>query len=396
MPLPSGQNTEFGSPNSTYTVSGIVYDRVTGSPLTAPKSIDHNTPEKIINQYYNPGGKAAAEENSANSTTSTEEERKTIKTRAPKRPLQPTLRYPSEILNDFTDYLQINVVEYSSSGKRFEQGIGFEDLVGKPGSRKNTGRKLIRSIILPIPSNVQDGNTVNYEDSRLNGLTGAVASAASDLMNVGFDNLGRDIAGIAGRLGGNLGGTGTAQDLLNKFFVSQAAGLVGGNLSVNSLLAREQGAIFNPNMELLFNGPTIRSFRFQFKMTPRSQKEGQEVRQIIREFKRSMAPKVTAVGNSDNNNLFLKTPDVFELTYRQGKENHKFLNKFKQCVLQDISVNYTGEGTYATYDDGTPVSMIMDLTFKELEPIYDTDYYTDKNDNNLNGVNLENTNGVGY
>ena len=326
---------------------------------------------------------------------------------APKRQLQPTLRYPYDILNDFTDYLQINVVEYTSSGKLFKQDeegkpiIKFGDLVGKPGSRKNTGRKLIRSIILPIPSNVQDGNTVNYEDSRLNGLTGAVASAASGLMNASFSNLGENIENVTKEFGKNMGGAGTAQDLINKFFVSQAAGLVGGNLSVNSLLAREQGAIFNPNMELLFNGPTIRSFRFQFKMTPRNQKEGQEVRKIIREFKRSMAPKVTAVGGpSGSNNLFLKTPDVFELTYRQGKENHKFLNKFKQCVLQDISVNYTGEGTYATYDDGTPVSMIMDLTFKELEPIYDTDYYDMrpgiKDDNNLNGVDLNNTNGVGY
>ena len=32
--------------------------------------------------------------------------------------------------------------------------------------------------------------------------------------------------------------------------------------------------------------------------------------------------------------------------------------------FENISVNYTGEGTYATYDDGTPVSMIMDLTFQ--------------------------------
>lgn len=320
-----------------------------------------------------------------------------ISKEAPKRPLQEQLRYPYDILNEFTDYLQINIVEYTSSGKRLGAGgIRFDDLVGRPGSRNNKGARLIRSIILPIPSNVQDGNTVNYEDSRLNGLTGAVASAASGLMNANFNSLGVDIQKVATSFGDQTGGTGIAQDLVNKFFVSQAAGVVGGNLSVNSLLAREQGAIFNPNMELLFNGPTIRSFRFQFKMTPRSQKEGQEVRKIIREFKRSMAPKVTAAGPSDSNNLFLKTPDVFELTYRQGQKDHKFLNRFKQCVLQDISVNYTGEGTYATYDDGTPVSMIMDLTFKELEPIYDTDYYTDKNDNDLNGVNLENTNGVGY
>ena len=59
-------------------------------------------------------------------------------------------------------------------------------------------------------------------------------------------------------------------------------------------------------------------------------------------------------------------------------------NKFKQCFLQDVGVNYTGDGTYATYHVGTPVSMQMDLTFKELEPIYDSDY---KNDDKI---------GVGY
>ena len=64
------------------------------------------------------------------------------------------------------------------------------------------------------------------------------------------------------------------------------------------------------------------------------------------------------------------------MRYRQGNGEHKFLHKFKQCFLQNISVNYTADGTYATYDDGTPVSMIMDLTFKEIEPIYDIDKKT--------------------
>ena len=53
-----------------------------------------------------------------------------------------------------------------------------------------------------------------------------------------------------------------------------------------------------------------------------------------------------------------------------------FLHKFKQCFLTDISVNYTAEGVYATYENKEPISMTMDLTFKELEPIYDIDYDT--------------------
>ena len=63
------------------------------------------------------------------------------------------------------------------------------------------------------------------------------------------------------------------------------------------------------------------------------------------------------------------------MTYRKGAEQgHPFLHRFKQCFLTNVSVNYTGEGVYATYDDGTPVSMNLNLSFKELAPIYDVDY----------------------
>ena len=64
----------------------------------------------------------------------------------------------------------------------------------------------------------------------------------------------------------------------------------------------------------------------------------------------------------------------FKLRYRSGRKDHPFLNKFKQCFLSDMSTSYTGDGVYATYDDATPVSIIMDLSFKEIQPIYDIDY----------------------
>jgi hypothetical protein len=58
----------------------------------------------------------------------------------------------------------------------------------------------------------------------------------------------------------------------------------------------------------------------------------------------------------------------------EGTKDHKFLNKFKICALTDVSVNYTADGVYATYHDGTPISMTMDLSFSELTPIYNEDY----------------------
>ena len=153
-------------------------------------------------------------------------------------------------------------------------------------------------------------------------------------------------------------------------------GALGGNVSINQLLARSEGQILNPNMEMLFNGPTIRNFRFSFKMTPRSREEAEQCKLIIRTMKMNMAPKVTS--GRGGVSLFLNTPNVFQLRYKTGFRNHPFLHKFKQCFLTDISVNYTGEGVYATYENREPVSMIMDLTFKELEPIYDQDYFNDR------------------
>ena len=74
---------------------------------------------------------------------------------------------------------------------------------------------------------------------------------------------------------------------------------------------------------------------------------------------------------------YVEVKNIFrrvKLRYRSGRTDHPFLNKFKQCFLSDMQVTYTGEGVYATYDDKTPVSIVLDLSFKEIEPIYDVDY----------------------
>jgi len=293
------------------------------------------------------------------------------------------LRYPYEIVDESTDYLRIGIVEYKpiAGTKADPSKKEFTTLVGKPGSRRN-GKKTKATIILPIPSNIEDGNAVSYSDSSLNALNAAIAGLSMDVMTkVGgeigkgnFQTAQEQLLSALGNTAGKITGK-EAIDLFTKQLASMAVGTLGGNISVDQLLARQDGSILNPNMELLFNGPTLRSFRFSFKMTPRSEKEMQHIKHIIRCFKQNMAPQVQSSGSGTiNQNLFLKTPNVFELTYMQGNNKHSFLHNFKQCFLENMSVNYTGEGTYATYDDGTPISMVMNLQFKELEPIYNIDY----------------------
>ena len=132
-------------------------------------------------------------------------------------------------------------------------------------------------------------------------------------------------------------------------------------------------------MELLFSDITIRNFRFSFKLTPRNKKEAEQVKLIIRAFKRNMAPQAQG-GVSNGSQFFLRSPNIFKLRYRSGNKDHPFLHKFKQCFLTDMQTTYTADGVYSTYEDGTPVSMQMDLSFKELQPIYDVDYDTKPGD----------------
>ena len=295
-------------------------------------------------------------------------------------------------MTEHTDYLQIDIEEYVPIGdkyvsapgddNRYVKGNFITNRAGRRSSNRLSTKPLINAgtIILPIPANLSDSNNVQYGDSRLNGLAAAGGQAAEGVITTDFtqglsgtlEDLSKVRKEVSKQL--NEGTTaGGALNVLNKALASEAVNIFGGNVTVNDLLSRSNGEILNPNMELLFNNVTLRNFRFQFKLTPRNEKESEQVKLIIRAFKRNMAAQAQG-GLVGSGNFFLKTPNVFKLRYRTGRNNHPFLNKFKQCFLTDMQTTYTGEGVYSTYDDGTPVSMILDLSFKEIQPIYDIDY----------------------
>jgi hypothetical protein len=310
------------------------------------------------------------------------------------------LRYPLEAITEETDYLQISLISKSYAGGQgvetiqtrtttnsstpgpqgdilkltrragFASGGQGTDVSSRarfPGSEVTAGLNGI--ILLPMPSNIVDANTVNYSEDTLDSVTALAGGVALNAMKTNFsDNFLTDIENrIRAAVSGSTVTGGDLKRIYLGNLAAQAAGIAGvGNITLNQILARGEGQIMNPNMEMLFNGPTIRNFKFSFKMTPRDENESEQIKLIIRSLKKHMSPQEAGT--------FLKTPNFFELRYRQGNIDHKFLHRFKQCVLSDMSVNYTGENVYATYSDGTPVSMIMDLTFKELEPIYSGDY----------------------
>ena len=349
---------------------------------------------------YVPAGQNSdtVEENKNNSGTNLKDIKRKRLAKYGRKKQGGVLRYPSELLTEHADYLQIDIERYEAIGSTYVNRSGGNDRyvagnivtnrAGKTTSARLSRKPLINAgtILLPIPAQLQDSNNVVYGDSKLNGLAAAGVSALEETMaGVGAriaGSPGFDLADEADKFSEKLKtGFGSdnqsaltnAADLVTKKLAAEAVNIFGANVTPNQLLARGNGEILNPNMELLFSDVTIRNFRFSFKLTPRNKKEAEQVKLIIRAFKRNMAPQAQG-GVSNGSQFFLRTPNIFKLRYRSGNKDHPFLHKFKQCFLTDMQTTYTADGVYSTYEDGTPVSMQMDLSFKELQPIYDIDY----------------------
>jgi hypothetical protein len=268
------------------------------------------------------------------------------------------VRYPTDIGNNGQDYIKFDLIEYGT--KKFEVGAGALE---KPLGPRNLTTRVGATVILPIQPSINDQNAVNWGEE--NATAVQLMTAALSRNPDGIPNF---IQSGIGQITGNT----AYQDLILKQLAGMAAGI--------NPLARTDGLIVNPNLELLFNGPTLRPFTFVFRLSPRNKTESNDVKKIIRFFKEGSAVKTTDTG------LFLKAPNVFNIAYIHKSIDdktgtittilHPGLNQIKTCALRSVNVNYTPDGSYMTFRDGTMTSYEISLQFSELEPIYDKDYTT--------------------
>ena len=247
-------------------------------------------------------------------------------------------------------------------------------------TRLSQNQKVKYYIELPIPQEVNDSNSVTWGEDRLNALEMATLSVAQQAMSSpgGTVRAAQDAVAIF-ESGIKIPGLNQeTQDSVRAAISGAALRQLGSNVSSKSVISRSTGQILNNNLELLFSGVNLRSFPYSITFSPRSRKESDVVKSIIRSLKMSMAAKAGESDGSAAQGIFLKSPDVFQLKYLKDGKDHPFLNKFKICALTGMQVNYTNAGTYTSYSDGTPVNIRMNLTFKEINPIYHEDYLQSK------------------
>ena len=199
----------------------------------------------------------------------------------------------------------------------------------------------------------------------MNPLEAMVAKSALDFVEKGPDAAGKQLQKSADQI---IKDTPEFQKGIGAAVVSSASG-------VKNILARTKGIVVNPNLELLFQKPTLRPFSFQFKLSARSKPEAGEIIKIIRFFKQNMAPQKGGGSGGESANLFLKAPNTFQIHYmHKGTEEHPYIGRAKECAMTSFEVDYTPDGNYSTLRDGFMTSYTISMSLKELEPVFYEDY----------------------
>lgn len=293
-----------------------------------------------------------------------------------------TLVYPSNY-NKNQDTLQITQFKYvtadvfggeldASNTKKILDGTDLSD---------RAFTETFGTVILPMPNNISESNETGWGSNELSTLTAAALGASikgvASITDFDLSGLGNALGGLGG-----IRGTAASKTILDLATLRAGTGVVskfGLNVDPAAYLSRATGTVVNPNLELLFTGPKLRSFNYQIKMSPRNNKDAENIRSIIKFFKKGMAPQRSSTNSTG---FFLGAPNVFQIKFKSGNLEIRSLGQIRMCALTNFNVDYTPDGNYAAFNDpnaggSQPVSTNITLTFTELTPIYEDDYDAD-------------------
>jgi len=288
-----------------------------------------------------------------------------------------TLVYPEDHAPEQYDFIKITPIEYvpalgsenfgknttspyTTADMSSSEWFGFESIKSRYQRIKRVGS----TMFLPMVPDIAESNAVGWGEDTLNPLQAAGARLAFNAIGTAGGEgkpieAVKDFIGQGGEVAKAFINTPGMGDFIKAYFAGKA---------VNANLLGRAGIVVNPNLEVLFTGPLLRTFNYNFRFTPRTDSEAQTIRTIIKVFKKTMAPK-------RRGKVFLDVPSVYKIkyVYNSERDDHPFLNKIKPCALSNFSVQYAPDGSYMTYDDGSMTSYNVSMSFKELEPIYNDD-----------------------
>ena len=320
------------------------------------------------------------------------------------------IRYPTELQADQqTDYIEFYMVrrDYSSVS-------GAASTVATPEDREKFFYGPDR-LLLNVPQRVVESHSQNWATAAFGEVTPTeVAKLLGSLDPSNFTNASNAASATTFNTALRYG-----EQLLLDAAASNLAKVGASNLNANGILSASGGIVYNPNMEILYNGPDFRRFNFQFGMFTKSKEDAKAIRKIVDWWKRASHPAKTILaaaaaqsgsesqrsvpnwrfnpnGQSNSNkpgwgfgdkSRFIIQPPLVVMTYKRGAYDHPFIQPLLPAAVTNLSIDYTPTGNYTVldnieeWDEATTVAVSISVSLTELRNIFLEDiewWYTQK------------------
>jgi len=260
--------------------------------------------------------------------------------------------------NDIGDTIAAGAVVGALSGDAL-QGAGATPILTGLASgiqKKPKYSRIARAIALYMPDTVFQTYTHDYDAVSVTKISGqaGMAQRGANQLNQGGETTRENFINYAGA------DSAAGKELAG--LTAEKTGLV--NQGFTDLVLRNSGIALNPQIEMVYKQTQNRQFTFDFKMQPRDSAESDIIRNIIKNFKMYSAPALT-----DGAGAYFEIPGQFDIEFMFKNEMNQFIGKISTCVLQNIDVNYSSAGQFATFSDGSPVEINLQLRFIEVDTL---------------------------
>ena len=211
-------------------------------------------------------------------------------------------------------------------------------------------------VILPMPPQLVEDYGIGYKTPEL----GAVVGAASDLVQraiagtMDAREIGQAVGASFNRDAGAVAAKTAAMSVLSKH---PNPIISGQSEAVGAAVDRALGAVPNPHLAVIFERVNLRNYSFTYRFSPNSDKELQALKKIVKEIKRRILPQKSG-------EAILTFPQICNVSFG-GIPKDIFI--IKDCVVEDLRVNYTPQGSPAFFKTGDPVEVEITMSLKEIE-----------------------------
>ena len=342
-----------------------------------------------------------------------------------------SLRYPQDHLQNDSDYVMFNFYRYTPPFKKdssstryfwerggttsesFSAGAGNDTLSNYNQSALYSRAEVLTPVVLYMPEDISASYKTNWTGKAFSNIARDAMEAASAEGWGKIDGLARGVDSLMKRSKA-LAGAQAIRTATQK--------ITGDTLSNDDVFGGISGVILNPNAEMLFGGTEFRNFSLNYKLAPRNEDESRAIRQVISTFKQAMLPShstagadasvfgtatgVNEIGDESTtrgrefstgsvnmteragwdfwgwagtggvqslDNAFIAVPNLCNVSFMSGSGLNPHVPQYKMCAITNVDVNYTPDGAWATYGDGSPVAIQLTVSFQETKLLFAED-----------------------